>query len=441
MNSPKGESGDVSKSETGGLANDAALSFPGWSEALAGMGWPESIKTRRELAIMRLLKFCKAERRAVSVTLIKSYLETLEAQGNLWPETKEALRWFVIEARKRTPTGGRGVPVGAEPPAGASDLGGPVWEQALIRSLRGAGKLWRTEQTYRGWGWRFADFIRPMPPEKAGEIEVRAFLTDLAVRQRVGQNTQKQALNAVVYLLREALGVAPGDFSDFVRAEPKRRIPVVLSRDEVMRLMEALEGTGRLMALLGYGGGVRLMELLRLRVKDVDLERCQLIVRSGKGDKDRVTVLPERLVESLRAHRERLRLLWEGDRANGVPGVWLPEGVARKLGRAGEAWEWQWLFPSRELSVDPQTGIKRRHHLTDRAFQTAIKRAAAKARIDKRVSPHVLRHSFATHLLEAGTDIRTLQELLGHVKLETTQIYTHVMKKPGLGVRSPLDGM
>lgn len=406
------------------------------------MDWPESIKTRRELAILRLLKFCKAERRAVSVTLIKGYLETLEGQGNLWPETKEALRWFVIEARKRTPAGaGGGVPTGTEPPPGASDLGGPAWEQALIRSLRGAGKLWRTEQTYRGWGWRFADFIRPMSPEQAGEIEVRAFLNDLAVRQRVGQATQKQALNAVVYLLREALGVAPGDFSDFVRAKANRRIPVVLSRAEVMRLVEALEGTARLMALLGYGGGVRLMELLRLRVKDVDLERCQLIVRAGKGDKDRVTVLPERLVEPLRAHRERLRLLWQEDRANGVPGVWLPEGLARKLGRAGEAWEWQWLFPSRELSVDPQTGIRRRHHLTDRAFQTAIKKAAAKAQIDKRVSPHVLRHSFATHLLEGGTDIRTLQELLGHVKLETTQIYTHVMKKPGLGVRSPLDGI
>lgn len=437
----KSETGGAPKSETGGWANDAALSFPGWSEALAGMEWPDSIKTRRELAIMRLLKFCKAERRAVSVTLIKGYLETLEEQGNLWPETKEALRWFVIEARKRTPVAGGGVPTGAEPPAGASDLGGPDWEQALIRSLRGEGKLWRTEQTYRGWGWRFADFIRPMSPEKAGEIEVRAFLTDLAVRQRVGQNTQKQALNAVVYLLREALGLAPGDFSDFVRAEPNRRIPVVLSRDEVMRLMAALEGTARLMALLGYGGGVRLMELLRLRVKDVDLERCQLIVRSGKGGKDRVTVLPERLVEPLRAHRERLRLLWEEDRSNGVPGVWLPEGLERKLGRAGEAWEWQWVFPSRELSVDPQTGIKRRHHLTDRSFQTAIKKAAAKARIDKRVSPHVLRHSFATHLLESGMDIRTLQDLLGHAKLETTQIYTHVMKKPGLGVRSPLDGM
>src|SRR5690606_20075540 len=217
-----------------------------------------------------------------SVTLIKGYLETLEGQRTLSAETKEALRWFVIEARKRTPAGhGGSVPTGMEPPPGASDVGGPAraqpWyrslrgagqlrhaEQALIRSLRGAGKLWRTEQTYRGWGWRFADFIRPMSPEQAGEIEVRAFLNDLAVRQRVGQATQKQALNAVVYLLREALGVAPGDFSDFVRAKANRRIPVVLSRAEVMRLVEALEGTARLMALLGYGGGVRLMELLRL---------------------------------------------------------------------------------------------------------------------------------------------------------------------------------
>ena len=200
-----------------------------------------------------------------------------------------------------------------------------------------------------------------------------------------------------------------------------------------------LDGTSRLMAELAYGAGLRLMELLRLRVQDLDLARGRLIVRGGKGDKDRVTVLPTRLQSQLEVHLGRLRKLHADDRAVGLPGVWLPEGLAQKYQKAGETWEWQWLFPSRETSMDPMTRIRRRHHLVDTTFQNTIKQAARDAMIDKRVTPHVLRHSFATHLLEGGTDIRTVQDLLGHESVETTQIYTHVMVKPGLGVRSPLD--
>ena len=187
--------------------------------------------------------------------------------------------------------------------------------------------------------------------------------------------------------------------------------------------------------------GVRLTELLRLRVQDVDIEREQLIVRAGKGGKDRVTVVPGVLKLELEAHRERLRRLHEEDRQADVPGVWLPEGLERKWPQAGKAWEWQWFFPSRQQMLDPRSGLRRRHHVLDATFQHAIRQAARRARLDKRVTPHVLRHSFATHLLEGGADIRTVQDLLGHKDVATTQIYTHVMKKPGIGVKSPLDKM
>lgn len=406
-------------------------------------------------------------RRPASVTLIKGYLDDLRRQGKLVSEATEALRWWVREARRRakavagqaggqeaggTEVGGRMSAhevrpcVGREkssdramPSVGAADAGGPEWERALVTAVRLAHYQWRTEQTYRQWGWRFAGFIQPKTPQQAVAGDVKGFLEYLAVELRVGPSTQKQALNAVVFLLREALRLEVGDFSDFQRAMPGRRVPTVLTKEELLRVFAALDGTTRLMAELAYGSGLRLTELLRLRINDVDLARLQVTVRSGKGDKDRPTVLPRRLVEPLRVHIERLRGLWDRDRSAGVPGVWLPEGLARKYQGAGELWVWQWVFPSRELSMDPQTGIKRRHHVLDSAFQKAVKRAGEASGVDKRVTPHVLRHSFATHLLENGTDIRTLQELMGHAKVETTQIYTHVMQQPGLGVRSPLD--
>jgi integron integrase len=261
----------------------------------------------------------------------------------------------------------------------------------------------------------------------------------LAVERRASQSTQKQALNAVVFFLQEGLHRTVGKI-EFRRAEAGRKVPTVLSKTECARLFAELTGTTRLMAELAYGAGLRLLELLRLRVHHLDLERGLVQVYDGKGAKHRLTVLPQSLVAGLRAHVERLRRLHAEDRAAKLPGVWLPEGLARKYARAGEAWEWQWLFPSREAAVDPASGVRRRHHVTDSAFQRAVKGAAAAAKIDKRVTPHVLRHSFATHLLEGGADIRTVQELLGHESVETTQIYTHVMQRPGLGVRSPLDG-
>ena len=320
----------------------------------------------------------------------------------------------------------------------AEDLGGADWERDLVRAVREAGFLWRTEETYRNWAKKFAEFLRPRSPYAAEARDVAAFLSMLAVRQRASASTQKQALNALVFFMQEALKRQLGEVK-FKRAAQRRRVPTVLSREECGRLFEAMEGSGRLMAELAYGSGLRLMELLRLRVHHLDLDRQRLMVAAGKGDRDRVTVLPEALVAPLRRQVERLRVLFEEDRKAGLPGVWLPENVARKHPKAGERWEWQWVFPSRELSVDPVSGVTRRHHLTDTSFQRILKRGAWTAKIDKRVTPHVLRHSFATHLLESGVDIRTVQDLLGHQSVETTQIYTHVMEKPGLGVRSPMD--
>ena len=347
--------------------------------------------------------------------------------------------------RKRSTgcSGAVGPPPGAVltgvPPLARADLGQTPWERRLVEKIRVRHLSWRTEQTYRGWAWRLAHFLGVRPVESAVGEDVRSFLSHLATAERVGASAQKQALNALVFLLREVEGKELGDFGEFTRARRRLRMPVVLSREECARLFEAMEGVPKLMAELAYGSGLRLMELLRLRVKDVDLDRRQVVVRGGKGDKDRVTVLPEQLLEKLAAHRERLRRLHVQDREQSLPGVWLPEGLERKWPKAGEAWEWQWFWPSRELMNDPRSGLRRRHHVLDVTFQHFVRQAAREAKLNKKVTPHVLRHSFATHLLEHGTDIRTVQELLGHNDVATTQIYTHVMRKPGLGVRSPLD--
>jgi integron integrase len=344
------------------------------------------------------------------------------------------LNWFFRAGRQHT-----SVARGVTPALNQADTGAVGWEQRLIERLRIQHYAWRTEQTYREWAWRLADFVRPRELDAATGEDIKGFLSELAVKGRVSKSTQKQALNALVFLFREGLGREAGDLSGFQTSRRGPRVPTVLTRKECQRLFEAMEGTARLMAELMYGSGLRLMELLRLRVKDVDLARQQVIVRGGKGDKDRVTVLPEVLVERLRAHRDRLRGLHEQDRAGSLAGVWLPEALARKYPGAGVSWEWFWFFPSRQTSLDPHAGVERRHHLLEGAFQLSVREAAREARLNKRVTPHTLRHSFATHLLEGGTDIRSVQDLLGHVDVATTQIYTHVMNRPGLGIRSPLD--
>ncbi len=412
--------------------NQQPISFPSWKHALAQTNLPLALKQSYAREIISFLKQCKSLRAPATAEAAKHYLMVREPQTR--EPAREALRWFYRAARQAAQPGA----ISGVPPLAAHDLGGADWERDLVKAVRGKNLLWRTEETYRGWASRFARFLAPRSPYAAEAGDVAAFLSDLAVRLRASPSTQKQALNALVFLMQEALHRKLGEI-DFCRARPRERVPTVLSRAECEALFATMEGTYRLMAELAYGAGLRLMELMRLRIHHLDIARGQLQVRGGKGDKDRVTVLPQKLIPLLRQRLVELHRLWEKDRADRLPGVWLPEGLARKYPGAGESWEWQWLFPSRETSVDPASGVRRRHHLTDSAFQRAVLSASRGASLTKRVTPHVLRHSFATHLLESGTDIRTVQELLGHASVETTQIYLHVMKKPGVGVRSPLD--
>ncbi|HXG46414.1 MAG TPA: integron integrase [Methylomirabilota bacterium] len=325
----------------------------------------------------------------------------------------------------------------------------------------------RTEEVYWQWIVRYLRFhkrpvapsARPSPPVGEGEkdgwrhpremgaAEVTAYLTHLATVGRVSASTQNQALNALVFLYSEVLHQPLGELGEFARAERPARLPEVLSREEVKRVLAAVEADYALPLKLLYGSGLRLMELLRLRIKDLDLERNQIVVRDGKGMKDRVTMVPEKLKPELQTHLERVRAQWEADVAAGYAGVWLPDALARKYPNAPKEWAWQWVFPGWSLTKGrvrpdaPAHGLGLwRHHQTPENLQRAMKAACLRAGVNKRATPHTLRHSFATHLLEGGTDIRTVQELLGHRDVATTQIYTHVMRRPGLGVRSPLDG-
>jgi integron integrase len=320
-----------------------------------------------------------------------------------------------------------------------SALAAISWQERFTASMRLRHYSIRTEQTYREWVERFIRFHGDAHPGSMAEPEVREFLEYLVVARNVSASTQNQALSALLFLYGVVLEQPLGDLQDVVRARKPARLPVVLSREEVYRLLNGMEGTLGLIARLLYGTGMRLMEGLRLRVKDVDFERGLITIREGKGDKDRTVMLPSALRAPLTAHLDRVRILWESDRANGLPGVWMPDALDRKYPSAGKEWGWMWVFPGKRLSVDPRSGTERRHHAHETAVQRAVKCASRLAQIHKPIGCHTLRHSFATHLLERGTDLRTVQELLGHNSVETTQIYTHVMTRPGIGVLSPLD--
>ena len=298
----------------------------------------------------------------------------------------------------------------------------------------------RTEQSYVHWIKRFILFHGKRHPREMGAAEVTAFLNHLARERQVASATQNQGLNAILFLYREVLSSPLGWLEGVDRAKRPGRVPTVLTQEEAARLLLQVDGTTKLMVGLLYGAGLRLMECLRLRVKDVDFGYGQLVVRDGKGSKDRITMLPQSLVDPLKEHLGRVKRLHERDLAEGYGDVELPYALARKYPNADREWAWQYVFPSRKRSVDPRTGAIRRHHVYETVLQRAVKQAARDAGITKPVSCHTLRHySFATHLLESGYDIRTVQELLGHKEVTTTMIYTHVLNKGGRGVKSPLD--
>ncbi len=319
----------------------------------------------------------------------------------------------------------------------------PSHAPKLLDQVRGKIRLKhysiRTEQAYVDWIRRFILHFGKRHPRELGAANVEAFLTHLAVAGNVAASTQNQAKSALLFLYREVLETELPWLDNVERARAPKRLPVVLTREEVQGVLGRLTGTHWLIASLLYGAGLRIMEGLRLRVKDVEFSRKEILVRDGKGFKDRVTMLPAALAAPLAEHLKRVKALHEQDLAAGRGAVHLPYALERKYPNASRDWGWQYVFPSANLSEDPRSGIERRHHLQDQAVQRAMRQAVRDAGVAKPATPHTLRHSFATHLLEGGYDIRTVQELLGHADVSTTMIYTHVLNKGGRGVTSPLD--
>jgi integron integrase len=321
---------------------------------------------------------------------------------------------------------------------------GRATEPKLLDQLRDALRSRhysaRTEKAYCGWVRRYVYFHRLRHPAEMGETEINAFLTHLAVEEDVSASTQNQALSALLFLYRHVLGGDVGDLEGVIRARRSRYLPVVMTRDEVRAVLDQLSGDKWLVGSLLYGSGLRLMECLRLRVKDVDLSRHEIIVRDGKGGKNRVTMLPTLLEVPLRDHLRAVKKSHQRDLADGWGRVLLPDALDRKYPTAPSDWRWQWVFPQTTRWKNTRTGEQGRHHVHETLVQRAVKEAVGRAGVVKQVGCHTFRHTFATHLLEAGYDIRTIQELLGHKDVRTTMVYTHVLNRDGQGVRSPLDG-
>jgi len=299
----------------------------------------------------------------------------------------------------------------------------------------------RTEETYVKWVREYILYHNKRHPKEMGAPEIQAFITHLVVERKASASTQNQAISAILFLYRSVLRIELEESElGFIRPKKGKRVPVVLSKDEARAVIANMRGSHKLMAQIMYGSGLRLFECLRLRVKDIDFENRRILVYDGKGGDDRVTPLPESIIPALREHLTRVKSIHQKDLKDGYGSVQMPYGLDKKYPNAHKEWIWQYVFPAASLAPDPLTGKIYRHHIHETAIQRAIREAAALAKIQKRVSPHTFRHSFATHLLQAGYDIRTVQELLGHKDVKTTMIYTHVLQRGGLAVKSPLDG-
>ena len=318
-------------------------------------------------------------------------------------------------------------------------MGEPKLLDQVRNLIRAKHYSLRTEEAYVGWIRQFILFHEKRHPKDMGENEISAFLTHLAVKRNVAASTQNQAFNALLFLYRNVLGMEFGVLDNVTRAKKPRKLPVVFTKEEIKEIITQLEGYKWIMAQLMYGAGLRVMECVRLRVKDIDFGYRQIIVRSGKGNKDRVTMLPEIASDPLKRHLEKVKAIHERDIKAGFGTVHLPYALSRKYKNADRSWAWQYAFPASKRAIDPRSGIERRHHIHESVIQRAVKQAIRSAKIPKTGNCHALRHSFATHLLEAGYDIRTVQDLLGHKDVSTTMIYTHVLNKGGRGVKSPVD--
>lgn len=414
-------------------------SFPNWAEDLEAASLPDREKESFKIAIKWYLGFCSRARARASFASARAFIDTVTRERKPKPfqveSWRNALRWFFRNAERQE---------GDAPPMPEIDPDNPSatgWHKEMIRVLRVRKYALETERSYLYGAQAFLAFHRCDDPATLSDDHIRQYLDHLACEKRSSASTQRQTLNAIVFLLREVYEIPLGDFSDYLRATPRSKLPVVLTRSEIDELVAELPENVRLMALLQYAAGLRVSELCRLRIKDLDFERMTVGVRGAKGGKDRQTVFARSIVPQLQDQFAYARTLYDEDRRNNVLGVNLPDSVRHKYPKAAKEWGWFWIWPNKGLSEDPRNphSGKARHHMLTRTYQRIFKRAVRRTSITKQATPHCLRHTFATELLEAGVDIRRVQDLLGHASVTTTQKYLHVMRPSHQSVKSPLD--